>query len=107
MPYDDPDPTDPMTLQGIVIETDDPGPQREMAVCFVEEYLRMGFDPHEVLKLFQTPEYVGPFMACRELGEEAIRRIIDEQAEIRGLHRPGRTPNRETGKDISLRVLES
>ncbi len=33
MPYAEPDLNDPMTLQGIVVETDDPEAQREMAAC--------------------------------------------------------------------------
>ena len=40
MPYGDPDHTDPLTLHGVVVETDDPTCVQEMAACFIEEYLR-------------------------------------------------------------------
>ena len=63
MPYDDPDPTDPMTLHGVAVETEDDGPMIDMAACFVEEYLRSGFDADRVLGVFKTQGYAGPFLA--------------------------------------------
>ena len=43
MPYEDPDPEDPMQLVGVEIECPDGSATRDMAACFVEEFLRMGF----------------------------------------------------------------
>lgn len=80
MPYDDPDATDPMTLHGVVLETDSAEANRDMACCFIEEYLRLGFDRVRLLKLFQTKGYAGPYMAYCELGEETIMKLIDEYA---------------------------
>ena len=80
MPYDDPDPTDPMTLHGVVVETDDPTTMREMATCFIDEYLRMGFTEDRVLNMFRIPQYVGHYMAYESLGKEAITELIDEIA---------------------------
>ncbi len=80
MPYDDPDPTDPMTLHGVVVETDDPTAMREMAACFIDEYLRMGYTRDRVQSMFRIPQYVGPYMAYESLGEEAIAELIDEIA---------------------------
>ncbi len=79
MPYHDPDATDPMTLHGVVVETEDGGPMREMAECFVEEYLRSGFDARRVLWMFKTRGFAGPFLAYCTLGEDTIRKIIDER----------------------------
>jgi len=76
MPYDDPDATDPMTLQGMVLETEDEEATREMAECFIEEYSRSGFEPGRVMSMFQSPEYVGPHLAYRTLGERVIRELI-------------------------------
>ena len=90
MPYDDPDPTDPMTLHGVVVETDDPTTMLEMATCFIDEYLRMGFTEDRVLSMFRIPQYVGPYMAYESLGKEAIAELIDEIASRWG-HR--RSPN--------------
>ncbi len=79
MPYDDPDPTDPMTLVGVVCPTADEGAMREMAECFIEEYVRLGFDEARLLRLFRTQGFAGPNMAWQTLGEEAIRAMIAEQ----------------------------
>ena len=112
MPYQDPDPVDPMTLQGIVVETDAPGAQREMAACFVEEYLRLGFDRGRLLKLFKTPGYIGPYIAHGALGEEAILGLIDEHMRRWGPGRRLAPPNdsddrhgRQPNGDLSLPVL--
>ena len=107
MPYNDPDATDPMTLTGVVIETEDDQAMREMADCFVEEYTRLGFDPERLLHVFKTRGYVGPFMAYRALGEPAIRALIEDHARRRG---PVRSAPPETeptaGINIPLTVLE-
>ena len=104
MPHDDPDPTDPMTLHGVMIETDSASANREMAMCFIEEFLRMGFDGERLMKLFAKPEYAGPFMAYQELGEDRIRQLIDEQVQLRGPQLP-RTHEPRTSGGISLPIL--
>ena len=107
MPYDDPDATDPMTLHGIAVETNSDAAMRDMADCFVEEYLRMGFDTDRILKMFQTEGYAGPFLAYQTLGEDAIRRIIDELVPLWG-GRGGRTEQSASAiGQISLPILES
>ncbi len=83
MPYDDPDPVDPMTITGVAFETSDDSAVREMAACMIEEYLRLGFDEDRLLKMFRVSGYVGPYMAYQALGEEAIRAMIAEYAGLR------------------------
>ncbi len=105
MPYDDPDSTDPMALHGVAIETEDNGALLDMAECFVEEYLRSGFDAQRIEQMFKTRGYVGPFLAYQSLGEQTIRRIIDKQMSLRN-HDPSHTPDgRSAGARISLPVL--
>jgi len=77
MPYDDPDPTDPMTLHGVVVETADDSAMLEMAECFIDEYARLGFDANRILHMFDTRGYAGPFMAAEALGKERIRQLVD------------------------------
>ncbi len=105
MPYDDPDPTDPMTLHGVAVETEDDGPMIDMALCFVEEYLRSGFDADRVLQVFKTQGYAGPYLAFQSLGEDAIRKMIEEQSSLRNLHRA--PPDERADGTVSLPVLES
>ncbi len=110
MPYANPDPTDPMSLNGVSCEIDANQAElahQEMALCFVQEYLRMGFDPQQILQLFQTSAYAGPFMAYGVLGREAILSIIDEQMRIRGMSARSESSPVKADGDISLGVLDS
>lgn len=84
MPYDDPDPTDPMTLTGVELACDDPGAVRDMAACFIEEYLRLGLSAEAIAAVFEGGEYAGPTLARRQLGSEAIAELIAEHVAIRG-----------------------
>ena len=107
MPYDDPDATDPMTRHGVVVETETDAAMRDMADCFVEEYLRSGFDADRILKMFQTRGYAGPFLAYQTLGEDAIQRIIDELMPLWGGRKDRAAPSSSSAGQISLPVLES
>ncbi len=107
MPYDDPDATDPLALHGVAVETRDDSAMREMAECFVEEYLRSGFDTDRILQMFRTKGYAGPFFAYETLGENTVRSIIDRQMSLRNPHRSPKVPQEDGGGTISLRVLES
>lgn len=108
MPYEDPDPTDPMTLHGVVLDATPPPVEAmwEMAECFVEEYARLGFEPERILRMFQTRGYAGPRMAFEELGEAAIRTMIRETVERWGLRRMPEIVEHRTAEEIGLRVLE-
>ena len=107
MPYDDPDATDPMALRGVVVESSDDGPVREMAECFIVEYARMGFDSDRILQVFKTSGYAGPFLAYQTLGEQVIRSLIDEQMSIRCMGRPDGLRDLERQRRISLPILDS
>jgi len=78
MPHNEPDPTDPMTLRGVAVETDDPSAMRKMAVCFIDEFMRMGYEQNRLLSMFKIPKYAGPYMAFKALGEDAIAQLIDD-----------------------------
>ena len=107
MPHSDPDRNDPMALHGVSVETSDDGAMRDMAECFVEEYLRSGFDADRVMKMFETQGYAGAFLAYQTLGEDAIRRIIDELASLRGGRATGAPSAPDSNGRISLPLLES
>ncbi len=84
MPHDEPDASDPMTLHGVMFETDSDDAMREMAVCFIEEYARDGFGAERLWDLFAGQEYAGPCLAYQTLGGEVIRQLIDEHMKSRG-----------------------
>ena len=106
MPYDDPDATDPMTLHGVECDTDSDQAHREMAACFIEEYLRLGFSAEQILKMFQTKGYAGPYLAYEILGREAITSVIDEYVQRWGPRLQKRTIDRNADGDVVLPILE-
>ena len=50
----------------------------DMAECFIEELMRMGYNHKQVLALFRNPHYLGPHMAFEKRGEPFIRDLITE-----------------------------
>ena len=105
MPYDDPDATDPMTLHGVIVETEDNNAMHDMARCFVEEYVRSGFDEERIMKMFVTEGYAGPFLAYQTLGEEAIQQMIKDVMSLwGGRHVKADATSQPNGR-ISLVVL--
>ncbi|MCB1693580.1 MAG: hypothetical protein KDI19_12505 [Pseudomonadales bacterium] len=107
MPYQDPDPTDPMTLHGVEVEAQGVEAMVDMAVCFIEEYARAGFDADRIMRMFHTRSYAGPALALRTLGERRIRELIADEIAIRGSRRLGRERLATTSAGIELPVLET
>ena len=83
MPYDDPDPTDPQVLVGVVLPSNEEA-AREMAYVFAEEFARMGFDTCGVLSLFTDPFYAGAHQIYQALGADAVREIVEECVAVWG-----------------------
>jgi hypothetical protein len=83
MPYNDPDPTDPQMLVGVVLpgSADD---AREVAYVFAEEFARLGHDRDQILWLFCNPFYRAAHSAYRALGADAVGAIIDECVSVWG-----------------------
>lgn len=80
-----------MALVGVGLER---GPDdralTEMAICFVEEYARMGWGGERILRLFRNPFYRGPHQILRLKGEEFVRRLIET---IGGMRTQVRSPD--------------
>ena len=83
MPYDDPDPQDPMMLMGVGLPAG-PEAQRDMAYAFSEEFARLGYDARQILALFVNPFYAGAHGAYRELGRDEVTAIIAETVAVWG-----------------------
>jgi hypothetical protein len=79
VPYNDPDPTDPNVLVGVMLPADAEA-TTEMAYVFAEEFARMGHDKQQILALFKNPYYGGAHDAYKALGEAAI---LDPSASLR------------------------
>ena len=83
MPYDDPDPQDPMMLVGVALHAS-PEAQRDMAYAFAEEFARLGMRARQIASLFKEPFYAGAHGAYLELGEAEVLRIVDETLRVWG-----------------------
>ncbi len=77
MPFNDPDPTDPNVLVGVMLPAEAEA-TRDMAFVFAEEFARFGYSREQLLGLFKNPFYGGAHGAYRALGENETLSIIDE-----------------------------
>jgi hypothetical protein len=77
MPLNDPDPSDPNMLVGVMLPADAEA-TRDMAYVFAEEFARLGYTREQLLWLFKNPFYGGAHGAYRALGEQETLSIIDE-----------------------------
>ncbi|MCC7377548.1 MAG: hypothetical protein IT581_23005 [Verrucomicrobiales bacterium] len=93
MPKDEFDFEDPLELNGMAFLSQEDTTD-DMAECFTEEFLRIGFDHHRVLALFANPHYLGPHLAYQQRGEAFIRDLIAGVFARWG--RPVRWPNPTT-----------
>ena len=77
MPKDEFDFEDPFELNGMAFLTHE-DTTNDMAECFTEEFMRMGYSHKQILALFRNPQYLGPHMALEKRGEPFIRYLIAE-----------------------------
>jgi hypothetical protein len=78
MPKDEFDFEDPFELNGVALLTEEDTTDA-MCECFIEEFLRLGYNSKQVLALFRNPNYLGMNMVLRNRGEPFVR---DQIAEI-------------------------
>lgn len=52
--------------------------EEEMARCFIEEYVRMGYGTQAMVELCRNPFYRGLHAVWRSRGERTVRRMIEE-----------------------------
>jgi hypothetical protein len=78
------EPTDPMALVGVDLGGGpDDGALEEMAWCFVDEYIRMGWSGERILRVFRNPFYRGPHQILSVKGEEFVRGLIEKAEGVR------------------------
>ena len=77
MPKDEFDFEDPFELNGMAFLSHE-DTTNDMAECFTEEFMRMGYSHKQILALFRNPQYLGPNMAFEKRGELFIRDLVAE-----------------------------
>lgn len=83
MPKDEFDPEDPMELCGVGLITAE-DTSEAMTDCFIEEFMRLGYNHKQLLALFRNPHYVGVNMVLQNRGEQFVRDRIADQFAARG-----------------------
>jgi hypothetical protein len=73
MPKDEFDPEDPMELTGLIMPDPSGESLNEMTKCIIEEFVQMGMDDDQILKLFYNPYYIATSMIRSEKGENFIK----------------------------------
>ncbi len=66
---------DPFELTGFVLPGE-PGQLEAMAECFIEEYVRLGWDEQRLLTLFVNPLFLATHRVYRLKGEDYVRSLI-------------------------------
>jgi hypothetical protein len=77
MPKDEFDFEDPLELNGVALITEEDTTDA-MCECFIEEFMRMGYDAEQVLTLFRNPHYLGMNLIMEKRGERFVRDRIAE-----------------------------
>ena len=75
MPKDEFDSDDPMELNGIGLASEEDTTE-PMTECFIEEFMRLGYDAKQILALFRNPHYIGMNMVVHNRGEQFVRDCI-------------------------------
>ena len=83
MPKDEFDFDDPLELNGVGLVCAEDTTEA-MTECFVEEFMRLGYNHRQILALFRNPHYVGMNMALQNRGEQFVRDKISEGFARRG-----------------------
>ena len=82
MPAKEPEPDDPLELTGVMQAAPDETSLKEMAVCFVEEFLRDGWSDEQLRAMFRNPHYRGPYLVWRTMGDAYVDAVIQEVRQI-------------------------
>ena len=77
MPKNEFDFEDPLELNGVAFLTQEDTTDA-MCECFIEEFMRMGYNPKQILALFRNSHYIGMNMVLEKRGEAFIRDRISE-----------------------------
>jgi hypothetical protein len=77
MPKDEFDFEDPFELNGVGLMCNEDTTEA-MTECFVEEFMRLGYNHKQIFAMFRNPHYIGMNMALEKRGEQFVRDTIAE-----------------------------
>ena len=79
MPKNEFDFDDPLELNGVGLAGEEDTTEA-MAECFIEEFMRLGYNAQQMLALFRNPHYIGMNMVVQNRGEQFVRDRIEDIA---------------------------
>ncbi|MBI4671062.1 MAG: hypothetical protein HY741_05275 [Chloroflexi bacterium] len=85
---------DPLELVGMVLPGE-PGELEAMAECFIEEYVRLGWDEMRLMTIFRSPMFLATHRIYRQKGEAWVRELIREMLNKWGITRTNSTDTLE------------
>ena len=111
MPKDEFDFEDPLELNGVAFLTHEDTTET-MCECFVEEFLRMGYGPRQIIALFRNPHYLGMNLVLEKRGEAFVakpsrRNFRGGDARWIGPQRVGRRLRKKPGRCHRRTLLPS
>jgi len=74
----EPEPDDPLELTGVMLAVPDEASLKEMAICFVEEFLRDGWSDEQLWAMFRNPHCRGPYLVWRQKGDAYVDAVIQD-----------------------------
>lgn len=77
MPKNEFDIDDPLELSGVALATEEDTTEA-MCECFIDEFMRLGYNHRQILALFRNPHYLGTNMVLQNRGEAFVRTKITE-----------------------------
>ena len=72
------EPDDPVEMVGMELPNQTEEQLRDMALCFAEEFARLGWDEEQLMKLFKNSFYLGPYLVWKQKGDDFVRSVIHE-----------------------------
>ena len=77
MPKYESDIEDPLELNGVALLTEEDTTD-VMCECFIEEFMRLGYNAKQILALFRNSHYLGMNLVMEKRGERFVRDSINE-----------------------------
>ena len=63
------------------------GDQRVMLECLIEEFARMGWDEHQIARLFENPFFLASHGLAKQFGRQTVRTCIAQTLQRCGVFR--------------------
>lgn len=88
---------DPFDRVAVAVTIEEEHSLEEMAKCFAAEFISMGWDEKEILRLFQQPFYRSAHVVYQKKGQEFIKNVIRQAGEVYKRQLADLVPSKSSG----------